>query len=95
MNALNTSLIVPLNYSKTDCEVGIIHVGVGAFHRAHQAVYMNTLLGNKDQQKWGIMGINLRSQDANINLQLADQKHLYTLKTLSPETLRGFNKIRL
>ena len=93
MNVLNTTPITPLTYSKADCEVGIIHVGVGAFHRAHQAVYMNMLLGYKDQQKWGIMGINLRSQDANINLQLADQKHLYTLKTLSPENHATYEEI--
>jgi D-arabinitol 4-dehydrogenase len=93
MNALNTTPLSPLNYSKTDCEVGIIHVGVGAFHRAHQAVYMNKLLGDKDQQKWGIIGINLRSQDAKINLQLADQKHVYTLKTLSPDNQATYQEI--
>lgn len=93
MNTLPTTTLTPLPYSPADCEVGIIHVGVGAFHRAHQAVYLNTLLADNDQQQWGIMGINLRPEDAYITQQLAEQKHTYTLKTLSPENDTSYQQI--
>ena len=93
MNALQNTQLTPLNYSQTDCQIGIIHVGIGAFHRAHQAAYINTLLGDVDQQNWGIMGINLRCEDAHISHLLAAQKHTYTLKTLSPENHSTYQEI--
>lgn len=93
MNALQKTQLTPLNYSQADCEVGIIHVGIGAFHRAHQAAYINALLGDSDQQKWGIMGINLRAEDASISHLLAEQNHTYTLKTLSPENQSTYQEI--
>jgi D-arabinitol 4-dehydrogenase len=85
MNALQNTPLAPLNYSQSDCQAGIIHVGIGAFHRAHQAVYINQLLGHSDQKNWGIIGINLRSEDAHVSQKLDAQGNIYTLKTLSPE----------
>jgi D-arabinitol 4-dehydrogenase len=85
MKTTDSTLITPFDFNPNDCVAGIIHVGVGAFHRAHQAVYINRLLGHKDQQQWGIIGVNLRSEDAHVVAQLANQEHRYTLKTLSPE----------
>ncbi|MGP2490352.1 mannitol dehydrogenase family protein [Mesorhizobium sp. PUT5] len=55
---------------------GIVHLGVGAFHRAHQAVYTDDVLGAGDLG-WGIVGASLRSPDTRD--ALAPQDGLYTL----------------
>lgn len=49
------------NYDRTIIKPGIMHIGVGAFHRAHQAVYIDGLL--LDQPEWGIIGASLRNAD--------------------------------
>jgi len=38
---------------------GIVHLGLGAFHRAHQAVYTDTVL--KSDPRWGICGVSLKT----------------------------------
>ena len=44
----------------SDCLVGIVHFGVGAFHRAHQADYTHDVL-EKSGGDWRIIGVSLRS----------------------------------
>lgn len=52
------------NYEKRNCKVGIVHVGYGAFHRAHQAVYVDDYMQQTGDLGWGIAAVNLRSLDA-------------------------------
>jgi len=59
---------------------GILHIGLGAFHRAHQAVY-NDLALAKEPGDWGIVGVSLRSLD--IVRDLKAQDHLYSVVTRS------------
>ncbi len=80
-------------YSRQNCQAGIIHIGVGAFHRAHQAAYINELLAYQDQQNWGIIGVNLRPQESDFMNQLADQEHCYILKTMSPDGQTRYQEI--
>ena len=68
-------------YDRTRLRPGILHIGVGAFHRAHQAVYTDDVL-NETGGDWGIIGASLRS--ATAEAQLAPQDGLYTVTTLSP-----------
>lgn len=56
-----------------------MHIGVGNFHRAHQAFYINRLLENKDQSQWGICGVGLLASDKNIVHKLQAQNLEYTL----------------
>ncbi len=56
--------------------VGIVHLGIGAFHRAHQAVYTQAALGS-DPSPWGIVGVSMRRPD--IRRILARQDGLYTV----------------
>ncbi len=69
-------------YDRENTEIGIVHLGPGAFHRAHQAAYtenaMNLAGGN-----WGICGVSLRSATARD--VLAKQDNLYTLAILDKE----------
>ncbi|UIK08687.1 mannitol dehydrogenase family protein [Neorhizobium galegae] len=59
---------------------GILHIGLGAFHRAHQAVYTDAALA-AEFGEWGIVGVSLRSVD--IVQDLAAQDGLYSVVTRS------------
>ena len=57
-------------YDRSAIATGIVHLGLGAFHRAHQAAYTDTLLA--DDPRWGILGVSLRSADTRDALQPQD-----------------------
>ena len=59
---------------------GIVHLGIGAFHRAHQAVVIDDLLAG-GATDWGIVGASLRSSDTRD--ALAPQDCLYTVAVRS------------
>lgn len=61
--------------------IGIVHLGIGAFHRAHQAIYTDDVLA-VDGGNWGICGVSLRSPD--VRDRLAPQECLYTAVERSP-----------
>ena len=68
-------------YDPVTVETGIVHLGLGAFHRAHQAAYTDDVIGSGDM-RWGILGASLRSDDTRDALQ--GQDWLYTLAENSP-----------
>ena len=55
---LPSSVATPA-YDRTQLKCGIAHFGVGNFHRAHQAFYIDRCLALPNQQDWGIVGIGL------------------------------------
>ncbi|HEX7873295.1 MAG TPA: mannitol dehydrogenase family protein [Sphingobium sp.] len=57
-------------------ETGVVHLGIGAFHRAHQAVVFDDALRSGDL-RWGIVGVSLRS--AGVRDQMVPQDGLYTV----------------
>lgn len=63
-------------YDRSALDVGIVHFGLGAFHRAHQAVYTDDVL-NGGAGRWGICGVSLRNPD--IRDALAPQAGLYAV----------------
>jgi fructuronate reductase len=65
-------------YDRSDVGVGIVHFGPGAFHRAHQAWFVEKLLAN--DPRWGICAVCLRRPD--VRDALNPQEGLYTLVTL-------------
>lgn len=73
-------------YDRASVTVGIVHLGIGAFHRAHQAVFTDDVLAR--DLSWGICGVSLRSVETRD--ALAPQDGLYTLKVQDGggETLR-------
>jgi fructuronate reductase len=78
-------------YEPGRTRIGIVHIGVGAFHRAHQAVYIDDLLA--DRPDWAICGVSLHS--AEVSHALTPQDGLYTLLLLGQETrLRVIGSIR-
>ena len=67
------------NYASEDVQPGIVHFGVGNFHRCHQAKYIDNLLSQNHFQ-WGIIGISMQSSDARE--RLAPQNFFYSEVTL-------------
>ncbi|MBN0042147.1 mannitol dehydrogenase family protein [Cellulosimicrobium cellulans] len=64
-------------------QVGIVHLGVGAFHRAHQAVVTEDAARATGETRWGILGVTQRS--ASVRDQLRPQGGVYTVLTVGPD----------
>ena len=75
---LPASTAVP-SYDRSSLVTGIVHIGVGAFHRAHQAMYVDRLLEAGTAQDWAICGVGLLPGDARTRDALHAQDGLYTL----------------
>jgi fructuronate reductase len=76
MTRLTTATLpAPLPYDRAAVTPGIVHLGIGAFHRAHMAVYVDDLLPR--DPRWGIIGASLRRPDTRD--ALAPQDFLYTV----------------
>jgi len=50
------------SYDKSECQTGIVHIGYGAFHRAHQAMYIDDYMEKTGDLRWGIVAVNLRNE---------------------------------
>jgi len=83
---LSEAIAVP-TYDRKSLSAGIIHIGVGNFHRAHQAYYMDRLFCAGHDLDWGIVGAGIRSYDSNMRDRLQQQDWLTTLVTLNPGQL--------
>ncbi|MDP4078653.1 D-arabinitol 4-dehydrogenase [Acidovorax sp. A1169] len=70
----------------------ILHLGLGSFHRAHQAVYVHELRQQGDTS-WAIVGGNLRPDMAETIAALQAQGGRYTLETVTPQGERSYTRI--
>ncbi|MFW3172186.1 mannitol dehydrogenase family protein [Geodermatophilus sp. CPCC 206100] len=66
--------VSPPGYDRAALRPGIVHIGVGGFHRAHQAVYLDEL-ARRGETDWGVVGVGLHSRE--IGEVLSAQDHLY------------------
>jgi mannitol 2-dehydrogenase len=78
LTQLNGAVALP-RYDRRDVTTGIVHLGVGNFHRSHQAMYLDTLMNNGAAMDWGICGIGLQPSNVTMRDALAAQDGLYTL----------------
>ena len=88
--ALSTLVAVPASVARPGYEprrigIGVVHLGIGAFHRAQTAVYSDDALSIEGGD-WGICGVSLRSPD--VRDRLAPQDGLYTAVEKSPSGVR-------
>ncbi len=63
---MNDATHAPLSattYDRSACQVGVVHLGFGAFHRAHQAVYLDDYMETSGDLNWGIAAVNLRGSE--------------------------------
>jgi mannitol 2-dehydrogenase len=78
LTRLNAAVAVP-HYDRRDVTTGVVHLGVGNFHRSHQAMYLDTLMNSGAALDWGICGIGLQPSNVRMRDALAAQDGLYTL----------------
>lgn len=84
---MNTALLPPVAlpaYDRTALKPGIVHIGLGNFHRAHMAVYLDDLFALGLSQDWAILGAGVRAGDAKMRDALAAQDYLSTVIELDP-----------
>jgi mannitol 2-dehydrogenase len=89
LNAKNISLL-PIEvkkpaYDRSKIKTGIAHIGVGGFHRSHEAYYTDQVLHFLNADNWGICGISLLDSDRTIYDALVQQDGLYTLMITEPD----------
>lgn len=72
-------------YDRSQVGQGMVHIGVGGFHRAHQTVYTEELFNQNRDLQWGFCGVGLLPQDARMRDALVSQDCLYTLVERSIE----------
>ena len=89
-----TSITKPIKkplYDLENIKQGIIHLGLGNFHRAHQALYLDDLFNMGLDHSWGIVGSGVMPHDAAMRKALFEQDLLTTIVELEP----GANRVRV
>jgi mannitol 2-dehydrogenase len=81
------------SYDRDGISVGIVHFGVGGFHRAHQAYYIDQLLEQGRAREWGICGVGVLPGDRKMRDALEAQDGLYTLILVNPDGSRDVRVI--
>lgn len=72
------------DYDRNSLSPGIVHIGVGNFHRAHQAVYLDRLFAKGLDHDWALVGAGVKSYDQAMRDKLQAQDWLTTVVELDP-----------
>lgn len=75
----------PAAYDRSSITASIVHFGVGGFHRAHEAMYLDRLMRDGKALEWGICGVGALPHDRRIVDTLSAQDGLYTLVVKHPD----------
>jgi len=84
LKSLPADVAIP-RYNRADLTPGIVHIGLGNFHRAHQAWYLHRLMQEGLALDWAIIGAGVKDHDKVQRRKLADQDYLTTLIQLGAE----------
>ena len=84
LQLLSPNVRIP-SYDRDAITVGIVHVGVGGFHRAHMAMTIDRLMSQGLASEWGICGVGLLEGDRRMKTILDAQDHLYTVTVRAPD----------
>lgn len=76
---LSTASVPRPSYDRSRVRAGVVHFGVGGFHRAHQAMYHDRLMNEGKALDWGICGVGVMPADRAMKEALDAQGGLYTL----------------
>jgi mannitol 2-dehydrogenase len=87
LSEVDPSVSVP-SYDRGRVTGGIVHLGVGGFHRAHLAMYVDRLMEQGLALDWGICGVGVLPHDRRIVETLTEQDGLYTLVVKHPDGRR-------
>lgn len=97
MNSARHTPIYATEYDRSACEIGVVHLGFGAFHRAHQAVYIDDYMATSGDLRWGIAAVNLRGSEAAHFEAAAEDTNThdgYFLKSYSAEGEVALRRVR-
>jgi len=88
--ALNAQTVASLDvpgptYDRSQVTTGVVHFGVGGFHRAHQAMYLDRLMSEGKAMDFGICGVGVMPFDLRMRDALVSQDCLYTLVLKAPD----------
>jgi mannitol 2-dehydrogenase len=83
LSRLPPNIQIP-KYDRTQLKQGIVHIGVGGFHRSHQALYLDRYFHQTPDRRWGICGVGLLEQDRRLRDAFQSQDCLYTLVERAP-----------
>lgn len=83
----------PVTYDRSALGVGIVHIGVGNFHRAHQARYLDLLARRGLADGWGICGVGALPGDAAVLDTLRSEGCEYTLVEQEPDGVRRLTRV--
>lgn len=83
LGTLPGNVAVP-SYDRYALTPGIVHIGVGNFHRAHQAIYLDRLFSLGEDHDWGLVGAGIKHYDAAMRTKLHAQDWLSTIVELDP-----------
>jgi mannitol 2-dehydrogenase len=78
LGGLDAKISVP-KYARSSLRAGIVHFGVGNFHRAHLAVYLDDLFNMGLGQDWALIGAGVMPSDEVMRQKLSDQDYLTTI----------------
>jgi len=81
-------------YDRSNCDVGVVHLGYGAFHRAHQAVYLDDYMDQTSDLRWGIAAVNLRAEESQEFACNKDAENGYILKSVAPDGETALRRVR-
>ncbi len=86
------AVVVPA-YDRADVQTGLVHLGIGAFHRAHQMVVTEAVLAAGDQ-RWGIVGASLRSPATRDALRAQDWLYSVVERDAEHESVQVIGALR-
>ncbi len=84
LSGLPNKILKP-NYDREKLSPGIVHIGLGNFHRAHQAWYIHRLMQEGLAGDWAIIGAGVLPKDEEQRKRLSSQDYLTTLIELDPK----------
>jgi mannitol 2-dehydrogenase len=84
LRSLNAQVATP-SYDRSRVRTGVVHLGVGGFHRSHQAMYLDRLMSLGEALDWGICGVGVLPADRTMAEVMAAQDCLFTLVVRHPD----------
>jgi mannitol 2-dehydrogenase len=84
LRSLNEQVATP-SYDRSRVSTGVVHLGVGGFHRSHQAMYLDRLMSQGKALDWGICGVGVLPADRSMAEVMGQQDCLFTLVVKHPD----------
>ena len=81
-------------YDQSQCKNGIVHLGFGAFHRTHQAQYIDRYMQLSGDLSWGISAVNLRAEETTQFAANAASQTGYVAKSITPTGQEFYTRVR-